>query len=528
VGSSNNDARVKFGGYLLGWDETDDASEITFNAIDRLADLYNRPTYINYFIGVAPSGETDTFPQLQFASGLEAIRHANETSEYGLLSYGIEYPYNLYKDFRLPQDFDSVIASGFTKTLNPSTGLRLAYDKITIDHCGVNPNRNCSAVLFDNEGTPIDTRQGEILAIKYLASGESCGPNTRIQFNIKISMYLPGGTPDTAIDYNILFTGKPGASNVIGSIPPVLNGIEQIAKFNLKQAFDRVMPSTHYLITKIELVDVASDEQIRKRQKSSFNILNIMTYNTTINTKLALEQSTSYPYETITAILEKMGYVAWVDYGSKRAEDVFCMAPETNTASPVIAQEGVNVLDVTERSYAPRDTLRNRKKSHYHYKEGDNEKTGISFMENRDSVIRYGPGAKEDYEDQTEINNLTDANIENQRFIEQNSYPMESFTIVMKGTPLLNPSQYLISHLDGNYLKGNYSTKTATHSITQDEGYITRIGVNRPGSYYNQMMARIEEKIKIYRKIQSNMMYNRNVLTNMGFNSVGAFIRGGY
>lgn len=528
VGPSPHESKVKFGGYLIGWEESDDSTEITFNAIDRLSDLYNRPTYANYYIGVAPSGETDSFPQIQSASGLEAIRHANETCEYGLLSYGIEYPYGLYRDFRLKEHFDTVNVAGFIKTLSPSMGLRLGYDKIDVNSCGVNTNRYCSAVLFENKGNPVDISKNGIFAIKYFASGESCGFNTRVQFNIKISMYREGEGPNDATDYILLFSGKPGYSKVIGQLIPVLNGKIQIGKFNLKQAFDQIVPSTNYYVTKIELVDLVSDEQVNKRQKTSFNILEIIFEPPEVNTKLKLEQATSYPYENIVEIINKMGYVAWVDYGKRRAEDVLCMAPEMNTQSPVIAQEGVNVLDVTDKTYAPRESLRNRKKSHYHYQEGDDEKTGISFVENRDSVIRYGPGAREEYEDQTEINNLTDADIENRKFIEQNSYPMHSFTLVMRGTPNLNPSQYIISNLNGSYLNGRYSTKTVTHSITPEEGYITRISVNRPGSYYNMMMDKIEKKIEIYREIQSIMTYSRNSLKNMGFNSIGAFIRSGY
>jgi hypothetical protein len=98
----------------------------------------------------------------------------------------------------------------------------------------------------------------------------------------------------------------------------------------------------------------------------------------------------------------------------------------------------------------------------------------------------------------------------------------------MKGTPLLNPSQYMVSKLQSDYLVGNYSTKTATHTITRDEGYIIRISVNRPGSYYNMIMDRLEKKIRETRNINTRAMYSQNVLTNMGFSSLGAFIRSGW
>jgi hypothetical protein len=477
---------------------------------------------------VAPSGETTTFPRLQFGSGLEAIRHAIETSEYGPLSFGITYPYSLNKDFRLINDYATVTGSGFAKKRSPNMGLQVGYEPAAMNSCGVTISQNCNLVLFEDEYNPLDAATDEILSIKYLAAGESCGQNTRMQFNVKVSMYKSGQDSGDVVDYNILFTGKQGASNVIGQITPVLNGIEQIAKFKWKDAFTKIAPSSHYYVTKIEIVDVATGSQIMRAQNSIFNIIGINAYSENMNTKLELTQETSYPYEIVTSILEKMEYVAWLDYGRERRLDVFCMAPEMNELSSVVAEQGVNVLGVTDKSYAPLDSVRNKKLSHYHYQEGDNDKTGISVVENLDSSARYGPGAREEYEDQTEINNLTDANIENTRFVEKNSYPMTSFTIVMPGTPLLNPSQYMVSKLYGDYLVGDYSTKTATHTINRDEGYVTRVGVNRPDSYYNLMMGKLEDKIEKYRQIQSKLMYSKNVLTNMGFNSIGAFIRSGY
>jgi hypothetical protein len=528
VGSDWKDARVKFGGYLIGWGESDDGSQITFNGVDRLVDLYDRPSYTNYYIGVAPSGENTTFPCLQFGSAFEAIRHASETCEYGPLNYGISYPYTLYKDFRTLDDFNSVITSGFTKTFSPSTGLRLGYDKLNPDHCGITPDLNCSGILYDSPGMSIDAATDELLCLKYLAAGESCGQNTRVQTNIEVSMYKDGQTPDDVVVYTILFTGKAGATNIIGQITPVLNGIEQLAKFDWKAAFDNYAPSSHYYITKIEVVDVATSAQMERRQKSTINFLSIMSYDQDLNTKLELEQETSYPHENIQAILEKMEYVAWVDYGRHRALDVLCVAPEMYIPSPITAVEGVNVLEVTDKEYAPRDTLKNRRLSHYHYTEGDSDKTGVSFVENSDSVVRYGPAAKEEYEDMTGTDNLTDANIENTRLVKKNSYPMESFTLVMRGTPLLNPSQYIPSKLYGKYLVGDYSTKTVTHKINRDESYTSYISVNRPGSYYDLMMDKLEKKIKEYTNIKSRATYSQNVMNNMGFSSVGTFIRSGY
>lgn len=527
VGNDWKDARVKFGGYVLGMDENDEGTQLTINGVDRLVDFYRKPVYTNYYIGLAPSGDdTYTFPVVQFGSALESIRHCSETCEFGPLTYGILYPYTLNLDFTRPDDYNQVVVNGFNKTYSPSTGLRLGYNPLDYDYCGVAQNTDYYGILWNSPDKPFDAAKDNLLCFKYMASGESCGIDTRVQLNIEVTMYRAGETIDDARTYTILFTGKTGASNIIGQIKPVLNGLNQLSKFDLKEAFDKYAPSSEYNVTKIVVRDSdVSTSQMEFRRNSIIHLLGLSAYPSVINKKMKVEQETSYPYEVIMEILEKMEYVAWVDYGRRRATDIFMLSPEMNLESPVRAVEGVNVLGVTDKSYAPYETIRNSRLMHYHYKEGEEDRTGSARYMNLDSIPRYGPGPWEDYEDSTDINNQTDADIEVKRHVEQNSYPLTSFTILLKGTPLLNPAQYMVSNLTGYYLVGNYGTKTVTHTITRDEGYISRVSVNRPGSYYSQVMNKLESNLKKYLNLESKMMYNRAVLNNMGFISAGAFGR---
>lgn len=527
VGNDWKDARVKFGGYVLGMDENDEGTQLTINGVDRLVDFYRKPVYTNYYIGLAPSGDdTYTFPVVQFGSALESIRHCSETCEFGPLNYGILYPYTLNLDFTRPDDYSGVVVSGFNKTYSQSTGLRLGYEPLDYDYCGVVVNTNYDGILWDSPDNPFDAAHDDILCLKYLASGESCGINTRVQVNIEVTMHKAGETVNDAKTYTILFTGKSAANDIIGQIKPALNGLNQLAKFDLKKAFDKYAPSSEYHVTKVVVRDSnVTTGQMEFRKNSLIHILGISAYPSVLNKKMKVEQETSYPYEVINEILEKLDYVAWVDYGRTRATDILMISPEMNLESPVQAVEGVNVLGVTDKSYAPYETIRNRRFMHYHYQEGDEDRVGSARYENLDSIDRYGPGAWEDYEDSTDINNQTDADIEAQRHVEQNSYPLTSFTLVLKGTSLLNPAQYMVSKLTGHYLVGDYSTKTVTHSITKDEGYISRISVNRPGSYYNQIMVKLENNLRKYLNLDSRIMYNRAVLGNMGFISAGAFGR---
>jgi hypothetical protein len=529
VGASDDwsQTKPKFGGYVLGYDENDEGTEMTLAGVGSLVNLYRKPVYTNYWVGVAPtSDETYTFPVRKFGSFLESIRHASDTSEYGPMNYGIFYPYTLNLDFRIYEDYEKVTVSGFNKTYSPSTGLRLGYDKLTPDHCGVTPDMDCDAVLFNDPYNPVDASVDDILSLKYLAAGESCQKNNRVQFNLKLTMHKANQTVADAQTYNILFTGKAGATNIIGQETPVLNGLPQLMKFDWKEAFEDYVASSNYYVSKIEAVDVAIADQITSREKSTIHLIGLTAYDSDLNTKMKINQETGYAYENIKEMLDNAGYIAYMDYGRERCHDVLCIAPEMNEVSTVQAIQGINVLDVTDRSYKPRDSIHNRILVDYHYKKGDTEKTGRVFYENEDSGNRFGPGFWEAYEDQTDISSKTDALLYGKKYVEENSYPLKSFTIVMKGTPLLNPSQYMVSKLPKYYLSGNYSTKTATHNIN-DEGYITRVGVNRPGKYYTFVMRKLQKNLKKYLKGQSQTMYNTNVLTNMGLTSLGAFMRGG-
>jgi len=530
VGDSPDNMVVRFGGHLLDHDVSDDRSQVTFHYADTLINLYRRPNYANYAIGVTPSSDNNyTFPVYQFGSALEALRHMSDTQEYGVMSYGIFYPYKVYKNFKTTQDFNSVTTSGFLKTLDPSMGLKLTYDKVAVDSCGVTPSLSCQAVLYNSPSNPVDATVDNFLYLKYMASGVSCYKSNRVQFNIEVTMYKAGETLANALVYNILFTGKDGESNIIGQESPTLNGVPQVIKFNLKEALDNYANSSNYHVTKVRLVDTLTSDQVDARKNSAITLIEFGMYSEDINKKFELSQETSYPYENMAEIMNKLGYVAYVDYARRRGLDVLCVAPEMNTTAPVTAITGYNAI-LTEDKYVTKDDLRNAKLAHFKYQNGENEETGVSYAENSESVLAYGPGAWENYEDYSDTNNQADADLETKKYVEENSYQIQSFTLEIFGAPLLNPSQYVVSKLMNEYLSGNYSTKTAAWSLKRDASpkCSVKISVNKPGKHYQRLMAKLDKTIKNVLATENRRQYDSRSLSNMDFISVGAFVRSGY
>lgn len=529
LGDDPNNMSVRFGGYLLDWGISDDRSQITFNYADTLINLYRRPNYANYAIGISPSSDnTYTFPVIQMGSAFEALRHMSDTQEYGIMSYGILYPYTFYKNFKKPADFNSATTSGFIKTLDPSAGMRLTYDKVAVNSCGVVISDEAYAVLFNSPSNPFDAARDNIFYMKYLASGSSCNKDVRVQFNIEITMYRAGESPSESQVYNILFSGKAGESNVIGQETPILNGADQVIKFDLKKAFDDHVNSSNYYVTKVRLKDTITASQVDARKNSAITIIASGAYPDYLNKKFEVNQETSYPYENMVVILNELGYVAYVDYARRRGLDVLCVAPEMNEEAPIQVTTGYNAI-LTDDVYQTKDELRNAKLAHYNYKNGDVEETGISYAVNDESVLMYGPGPWEQYE-KLDANNQTDADLKTRKYVEENSYQMQSFTLKIFGVPLLNPSQYVVSSLMNEYLSGNYSTKTVAYTLNRDSDpkAVCRISVNKPGSYYTDLMDRLDKTLEKTLGIENRRQYDSRSLSNMDFLAPGAFVRGGY
>ena len=522
LGDSPDNFGVRFGGYVLGHSISNELDQLTLHFADTLMDLYRRPTYFNYAIGVTPSSDNEyTFPTGQFGSAFEAIRHLSDTQEWGIHSYGVSYPYTFYKNFKTIPDFNSATVSGFEKTLIPSLGMKITYGK--------SANSSSYVKIFDSPSSPINAADDNILYLQYLVSGNSCLKVNRIQFNIEITMYKSGQTPADAVTYNILFSGKSGDPRVIGAETPVFNGTVQVSKFDLKEALDNYASSGDYYITKIQLTNDITVDEVNNRQNSHIILMEAGAFSETINKNFELSQETDYPYEVLTEILNKLEYVGYVNYARRRGLDVLCVAPEMNTYSDIEAVTGINA-NVTDITYDTQEDLRNAKLAHFKYKIGEDEYSGVSYAENSESVLAYGPGAWEAYESYSDINNQTDSDIETRKYVEKNSYCINSFTLEILGCPLLNPSQYIISKLNNEYLSGNYPTKTVTYTLSRESSpkCLTRVSVNRPGSYYNQLMDKLNKNLKKFIGIENRRQYDNRSLSNMDFIAPGAFIREGY
>jgi hypothetical protein len=533
LGSDNNTKNM-FGGYIIGYELSDDNTILTLNCIDRFLDLHREPAYLNYAIGVNPrSDEQSEFPHLQFASAIEAIRYLIEHQEFGINSYRLEYPYGFYLNLTDQKVFENITVNGFSKVHdkragNPPPCLRLGIDKFNVDSCGIISDTSMECVLFNSESNPYDATEYDILNFNYMSPGISSTDAYKLQFNVEVTMYKDGESVTDAKAYNILFTGKTGASNVIGSVKPVLNGRWQEFKPNLKTFFDNYSASNHYYITKVRLVNTVTQSEVDNRDKSIMYIDNPYSFDSDINTTMHIDQETDYPFMILQKICEEIGYTAYIEYARERKDDCLILAPIENDASTQLIIEGSNVVNVYNKTYAPKETISNRALRHYHYTRDETEYTGVAYAENLDSFYRYGPF--QHYENMSDTTLQADADKSALKHINDNAYGLISFSMDIIGSTLLEPSQYFVTSLKSHYLNGNYSPKAIIHTVNfkgDAPSFKTQIDVGQPSQRFRDIIVDVNKQVKRLIRKDNRSMYDSRALSNLGFASPGAFIKQG-
>lgn len=532
VGKDKKTAKAMFGGYVMDRTVSDDGQTLHLEFIDRMLDLAREPVYKNFAIGVAPQNNANpTFPYVRFSSGVEAVRYLTQIIENSILPFGIDYPNAFYLNFTDINQFNSVSVQGFTKAWdwkrgNPAPCLQLGIDQIQLNDCGGVSNPQISCVLWSTEDTLADATIYPYLKFDYICPSGSV--NYPLQFDVGISMYKAGQDPSQAVEYCIKFTGKAGQNNTIGSVTPTLNGQKQQFKINIKTLFDQYANSTNYYITQIRLFNTLTASEVTNRSKSLMYLDNVMLDDETVQIKYEIDQDTSLPFDILKAVCAEINYVAFFDYADDRRNDVMWLAPVEYGPAGIEAVEGVNIVSVTNEQYAPMDYIANRVLKHYHYTDTkNNQHTGVSYVEDLDSIIHYGPWQK--YEDLSNVSTQDEADRLSKIQLDNSAYPYVSFSMILEGTTLLDPSCYIVVTLNSRALSGNQNIAAITHTIKWDDASqnTTQIDIGRPSDEYRIIMDSLQLDFNKQANRNNSSEYNNQSMKRLGFSSVGGFVRSG-
>lgn len=532
VGETRRTAKPEFGGYLQGYSYDMDSMELNLDFVDRMMDLYREPTYAHFNIGNASnSDQKSMFGLTKFNNIIDFVKYATQNIEYPLHPE-INASYAFKLDMGDVTHYNGVSVSGYLKKHeknigNPAPSLMLHYENLNYYQCADTSEKDCDAILYTAGAIPPNAYEHPILCFDYITRGaSSVNP---LRFNVVISMYKEGETEVDAQEYTITFNSSRTEGKVIGSVTPQFTGVVNSFKFNLKTAFDKYAPSSEYHITQIRLVDTLTMATAEFLSGSVIYLDNIGMMAESVNMKIATDTPTNNQLEIIRKICEESGYDGYIRYGSERRNDVFVLEESGGNAGEIEAVQGVNILNVTSIEYKPtvssgEDGFANKAYRHYHVKKGSTE-THYSVLEmNVDSWLRYG--SFQNYKDLTDVNNAVDATKDAKELLESNAYSQRAFSLDIRGTVLLNPSNYLITDLPQPMLSGNHIIKSMENSLDlESEEFLTSIDLNKPGKKFNKIILNIKRQLLGMSSLNSRTMYSRQALNSLGFSSPGAFIQ---
>jgi hypothetical protein len=532
VGTGSGDKRIVFGGYIVGHEYGEHPGQLTLNCVDRMLDLYREPLYVNYAIGVTPSSdEQSQWPHIQFGSIYEAVRHIGQCAPYPINTSGIEYPYGFHRNYANPDHYNTVDVLGFAKSYdkragNPPPCLKLYYDDLKSTNGSPITGFTGRATIFDDDSRPYDATEYEMLEFDYMAPGRASGVN-RFKFHVVVTMYKDGEDSTSAQDYTILFTGKSGATGVIGSVTPALNGRWRKFSFNLKEAFDRGIPSAHYYITKVEFKGSIDQADLNNRQNSYIYIDNISSLNKENKNTLHIDQATNYPFQILQQICEESSHVAYIEYAEERKDDILCLAPVDYEETPTDLEFGENVIKIDGPTYSPRETLANAVFRNWSKDMGETQYTSVTYTQDDASIARYGPFHS--YDNLSDVVEQSDADLAAEKYLNDNAYGFQSYSITIPGNVLLNPAMYTITKLGNFYLYEEGSIKSMIHYIDLTKNsHTTQIDVGKESRRYQRMIGDLSKTRQTLANVDKRTIYDRQALINLGFVGVQGFITTGY
>jgi len=532
VGETRKKAKPDFGGYLLGYTQNPDNNTISFDFVDRLIDMYREPTYMNYSLGIGPSDdEKSVFPHYNFNNILQFLDFQCANNEYPIMTE-VKASYAFLLNMGDVSDYNSIACSGYAKKHdknigNPAPSLMLSYNDVKIKTCSEVQSLACDSIWWASIGNPKDAAENPLLVFDYLAVGS--GTVYPLRGNVVVEMFKDGQQPSDAQEYTITFNSSRVEGTVIGHSPPQYTGIPVAFKFNLKEAFDKICPSSHYYITKVSFVDELNEWNSSNLKDRVLYVDNIGLMAEETNMQLHLDMGTNYPIEVVRKVCEESGYAGYVKYGKERCKDVFVMEKLYGNPGEVEAKQGFNILKISNITYKPSvgkgsSGFANKALRHWHYKEGANDAVGSSSYMNMDSYLRYGPW--QNYKDLSDVNTQVDADKDAKEYIETNSYAYVGFSLDIMGTVLLNPSNYLVTDLPQQYLSGYHNIKSMDNSFNlESQEFQTTIDLNLPSKRFNSAILNIKRQLLGYDNSNSRSMYSQTSLGTMGFRSPGAFIQ---
>lgn len=501
-----------FGGYVSGWELDDETLKVV--CVDRLWDLQRVPIYKNFSIGYLPQNDTGRMPFTQFPTVYEIARYLC-TSLYQLKFNAKTSDAIFYNNFNTATDVNNLTVSGDNLETSWETVFGNPAPCMRVRASGYGKG---SILLYQSPFGEWDAKEYNYFNFDYYSSG---GSNRQpLRFNVEFDVDVSGNGVAT---YTVMFNGTYVSTRNIGSVTPLFNGSWNHFTVDLKSLLDKKNPGSSYIVRAVRLKFENTYEQTYNPRCSSIYIDQVMAYKEISATPRYESADTKTAYEELEDLCKKTGFMAYIQPGMERRDDILVMKPERFYTVATEFIEGYNIRSISNCEYNPVEWgLYNHAHRTFNYNENTSGTVEYTVPE---SAKRYG--VISDHEFLSDVTTYEDANAEVNRFLEQNSWKYPAFTVSIQGTPFIEPGQYARVVAPSKRLDSHYIIQSIVHKMNiRDSEYETDVSFNRPGLRFINILRDIKKNIRRNGVIDARINYGRFGLTALGGEtSTGAFGR---
>lgn len=509
-----------FGGYVLAPIPSDDKKTLTIKGISRFYDLQRQPVYHNFSIGKAPaSDDKKTLPYISFSNVQDLVRYLAETAEYGINCAGIPIQFGFYKNMADSGQYDDVQVTGFRKDYDEKFGNPRPSLKLTPgDTAGA-----CECVLWQSDD-PTNAVDAPIINIDYYRKG--AGSRYPLPFDVQITMHKLGETIDDAIDYVVRFSGKDTRSNVIGSVKSKDKATWPCINFNVKEMFDKYAPSSEYNISKVSIISTTTQDMVDHPQCRAVWFDNWYSYGVKDHSTKMTSADVKDPFEELQNIYEKTGHIAYIVPGLERKDDILVLKYQDDAITDEVLSDGPggNVLAVKSWNYDPiSQGICNQAHRTFDFNEN---KSGSAYVEDRKSIVRYGPIQNHEFLD--DVITQADADTLAAKEVQDHAHESPAFSVDIHGSVLVEPLHWIPCDIKEHNITGLQKIKSITQVITRspDAGkpeFTGTIDINQPGLRFLQRVNKARKALGLSERKISLDAYRQYGLSELGRKSPGAF-----
>lgn len=508
LGENGRTARPLFGGYVQGWELSDDGTELTIHCIDRLWDLKRTVVWRNFYIGTAPSTtNTGSFSYTQFSTVNQIARYLS-TALYEINCTSIEYEYVMANSFSEAGDVTGLSSTGFdlkweTQFGNPGSSLRIIPTAL-------NDNE---LILWTDTTDTWDATEYNMFSFDYYASG--AGVKYPLYFNIEVDMYTTEGDYSDAITYVINFNGDTAVSPkvTLEDVDATLNGVWQRFSIDLESAFEDLLAADNYYISEVRLVGNQPISSVLNRRCSSLYLDNIIAYGSISSAPSYKSADSKTALEELQDLCTKTNHYAYTRPGMERCDDQLLCLPKGHYTIPVIIDE-TNVIALTGLEYMPLEWgLLNSEYDSYNI----SGSTTIRYVKAQDVTSDRHYGVVQGHSFYSDVSSKASAQAQCNAKVNTEGFWQPGFDLTIKGNTLLEPGQNLEVKLPKYNMYGVYVLTAIVHKIDfTKHSFKTELEFERPSGKFSNMVAKINKANKDYEAI----------LISSGYDTAGSYAAG--